>query len=715
MSRDGGYNRGGGTPYRSPGIFVVILVIIAFAAMALALVPNANAVWSTTNPGINYWVTPNYTDNGTPTVYYAGEVWPVDAIQYGWTTTRYFYLNVKSDNYPNNANLKWVINGVVLGPVPSSNWVTNGWVGFALWNGSSWSYSGATDGIVLPDVDNGESFLARIAFNFQNEAVKSAGYWFPGEVQVQLKLYNTDNAETYWTPTLSWWVWDYNLENTVNYAVADTYTSSTAVSTNYGTGTTMTVYYTSVGVINTSWLKFPLTIPANWGVQHAYLRYYVNSTSGTATYKYIYTTENVTWVENEITYNNSGGLSPTPNGQSSTQFGTSVGWQTMDIIDVIRPRISAGDVRVSLFLFVFPQSQTLTMTIRSKEYGDGSYAPQLILETAPMGPSVPPTFDVDMNGTTTSSRSGDSYNLLLRGRVDNMGDDYSANFMFRVSNADSSWYRTYTYPTAVSAVGFFSLTTTGYEYAEDTDYYISLQCHGNGTQTYTWMPASGGYVFYIHDNHVYWTEPVTPPTTYATITTMPADSILQDKARLRYTLDIGGEGWVDVTFRMGDNVDNTDNYSVVDVGRLTAGVTNGAKLVEGLAADTTYWFNTYGDTESGDRIYGNPLTFKTLISAPPPVAPPTLPPISTWGEAVGEKFGIGKEAGGIFLTLLFAMPLLFVVMFLTQGSNNSMLIVLASALMLMSVAVAFTWCPIWIPLVVVLILIFGISRGWMAG
>jgi hypothetical protein len=697
------------------------LFLFALAALLIVIAaPVAEAPWSTTNPGINIWVTPNWVDNGKDNVYYMGTTHYVDEIVYGWKEVTYFYVDIKNDNYGNDVNLTLAVNFIYQGPVPNSDWRLNGWLGWAVWDNVNNIWSEAVSGynswmqwlrnddykngsMKISDLDNGERARIRLAFGFQNEAVYSAASWFPGNIEVYFTLFNFDNDEVYWTPILDWWVWDYPLENVVNTAVADAKTRLVAPDTNYGSSDNIEVGGSS-GNYSYGWLKFPLTMPANWGVQHAYLKYYVTSTTGNFTSRLIRTLENTTWIENDITANNSDAVMSGILGTSSTPFdNTATGWRTMDITDIIRPRVVAGDSLVTINL-----AGTTTipnLTIRSKEYGDGSYAPQLILEIAPMTLGEPPTFNID--SVSVSDNNGVGFNLLLRGFVSDMGDDSSATFTFQTNNLQWSVPKIYVYPSAMTSTGYFSMTTTGYEYEADKTYYLRIKGRGTHTQVDVWVPDTEyGYAFTIEG-----LSPPPPPANPATVTTMPADSILVDKARLRYTLDIGDEESVVVYFRLGDNVDNTDNYSIVDVGSLTASVVNGAKLVEGLTADTTYWFTVRGACASGDVIYGNPLTFETLATPPPPLKPPTLPPISTWGEVIGEKFGIGKEGGGIFCTLLFVMPLLFVVMFLTQGTDNQMFIVLAAGLMLMSAAVAFTWCPIWVPLTVVLILVFAIARG----
>lgn len=147
------------------------------------------------------------------TVRYHGTSFKVDngAIQSDWQTSLYYYFTVKNDG-THPVNLKMAINGVINGPVPSSNWGEHGndWLGAVLWSYSENRWIGHTElditGIIF-HLGRGENKLIRVTFNFQNERAFKAGSWFPGNPQVQFKFSNADTNEVYWTPTLSWWTW----------------------------------------------------------------------------------------------------------------------------------------------------------------------------------------------------------------------------------------------------------------------------------------------------------------------------------------------------------------------------------------------------------------------------------------------------------------------------------------------------------------------------
>lgn len=696
MSRDGDHRKYGAAAITALLSFVIITGVIP-----------AMAGWSTDNNTINYWVHPD-TDNLT--IYYAGTTYSVSAITYGYDTAQYFELRVKNDNYASDVDLRWVINSVVYGPVPSASWHDAGWAAFANWDNvlNKWTSAGVGPGGSYADftLSPGENHLARISFIFQDETDYSVRYWFPGQVTVQLKLYNRDNDETYWTPVLNWWVWRDPLENVVMSTVADTYTQSPNTSTNYGTENYFYAWNAAgANDQRRGYAKFPLSVPPNWGIQRAWVKYFVEaySTQGGAFFSY---RTGTAWLENTLTWGNQDTDAPVI-GESLGDFDKNIGvWNYKDVSSSVREAMLAGE---SYYSFHWKSGEGGSsgygqyLTIRSKEYGDGSYASQLIIELAPLVGGVNPVVDVLYPVFGEPMLNKYAY-TTLRGEVENMGDETTVTPYFQLSTTpDFKEFTEYGGMDPLHSRGTFS-RGIGYLVIGDT-YYVRVRAVCSYLATWVWSDIMTFKVGFPP-------PPPSPPPDFAEITTLHADSIGVNKARLGYNLDIGGESYVDIYFHLTENADNLDNHTTLGVHRRTGSAT-GALLIEGLENDTVYYFRAYGIAASGDKLYGSWLSFRTLEEEPPPEEPPTFPSIRDWGREVGKKFGIGAEAGGIFCTIMFVLPVMLVGMLLTQGSNNQVMILLALAVMLMAVTLAFGWTPVWIPLAVILLIIFGIAWGGM--
>lgn len=701
----------------------IVLVFIAFIALVVAVVPKASAGWSTTDPGINYWIDPNIVDNAHHVIY-AGDSILVSSVQYGWNggdKTTYFYVHIKNDNYANNANLALAVSWIQFGPFPSTDWQTNGWLGWAVWDNVNNVWSAAESGynswmqwlrdddykngsVKISDLDSGESVIVRLAFNFTNTAYHSAGSWFPGAPDLYLTLFNFDNDEVYWTPELKWWVWDSAYENTVNYAVADTYVASASATTNYGSVASMLSFQGPPSAF--IYMKFSLTLPANWGVQSAVLRYYVNVDGGSANTRRLYSTIETDWLENGVTWN----TALTDADFLSDACPHAIGWNTVDVSSYIRARVASGATMVS---FDYHNQYTIADNIRTKEYGDGSYAPRLIIESASMGAVVPPTFDV-VFGTAVTDWSGDYANILLRGRVDNMGNDASANFMFMVDSTQWDTYETYTYPTAVTSTGFFSLTTTGYQFHRGSMYGVRLQCHGNSTQTNTWMPATGYYMFIVENT-------IQPPSPIGhlpcTLTTTDVKGVTESGATVYFSFTVGANNSLFVYLDIGENADNLDNYTSVSYGSYTWSETGyswaSSYAFSGLENGRTYYVRARGIDAGFVIVNGGWMTFTTLTTTPSPS--PVIPPIidiTTWPDALAKRFNMTRTGAGILLSAIFALMFLFPVMYLGGSSDNLFVLVMATLVVTFSItSYAFVWSPGWLPISMVIFFIFAGTLG----
>jgi hypothetical protein len=680
-----------------------VLVALSIFMLALAVAPKAGAGWTTTNPGINVWIDPNLGDN-LQTVYYGGESWDVSAVTYGWDQVTWFNLHVKNDNYSNNVNLKWEIEGIVEGPFPSDNWITNGWVGFARWDYSVGAWVNTSDtlgGIIISDLDNGENFLGRIGFVFSSTSVRDARSFFPAEVRVQLRLRNTDNNEIYEQTLLTWWVWEYPLENTINYAVADTYVAAASATTNYGSAASMLSLQGPPS--DFIYMKFPLTLPANWGVQSAALMYYVNVNGGGADTRRLYSTIETDWLENGITYN----TMLTDDDFLSDVCPHAVGWNMVDISSYITAQVASGATVVS---FDYRNQSAVADNLRTKEYGDGSYAPRLILEIAPMGLSTPPTFDVVL-GTLVTDWSGDYANILLRGRVDNMGDDSSANFMFLVDSTQWDTYETYTYPAAVTSTGFFSLSTMGYQFHRGSMYGVRLQCHGNNTQTFTWMPAVGYYMFTVENT----IGPPPPPGHLpCTLTTTDVKGITESGATVYFSFTVGANNSLSVYLDIGENADNLDNCTSFSYGSFTWSAAayswDSSYAFSGLDNGVTYYVRARGMDAGFVVVNGGWMVFTTLGAPPPPPPPPSHDPgrinITNFADWVGNYLfgGVTKadgsstahEAGGLFLSAIIIICILVALAYIKVPQLG----IVGVLIVLVGLLTAITWVPLWIGLVI---------------
>lgn len=704
--------RGGDNP-KLRGRLAITALLFVLLTSAIGLIPSAYAGWSTTNPGINIWIDPNNTDNAT-TIYYMGTSYTVSQAVYGYDQTAYFYLHVKSDNYPNNTNLKWTINGVIEGPASSGDWYTNHWLGWALWNNSTSSWVGSGwNGVTISDVDNGENFTARLAINFGDETVINAYTYFPARVRLQLKLYNSDNSETYWTPNCDWWVWNYPLGTTTISDNADTYVMGEAPNNNYGNATEVVIGYGGANYHNYGFIKFPVAIPTNYGVQSATLKYYVSSSDSGINSTSLYRT-NTGWAENELTKNNYTTLAYDI-GSSLGAWTYANGWNTKDVTQSVISALANGAQYISFRLDANMTYSTTYIHILSKEYGDGSYAPQLIITYAPMITGTAPTFT--MLEPQLAAKSGNYWSLNLQGLVTDMGSETGINFTFYAQNSPTggSWHSFPTSPIYVSSASAFS-TTTGY-YFEDsashrsnpTYYYLKLNGIGINLHKSWWYPENDWYRFYIDNGYI---PPPPPPSGFfqATVTTtsvVPTDTT----ATAYYTFTvINGSGTAGIYYDLRTNADNlTDNnYTRVNTGASLSSTASLSYNIARLTASTDYWVRTVGIDASGSVYWdGYWYKFTTLASG----GNVTGGGVVTWKHTISTALGLGSDlAGGILLTAILFLMLGLPVLYLAQGSDNLFAIFMVMAVLILAVATfAFMWVDPWILVSVIIFAIFGIA------
>lgn len=503
-------------------------------------------------------------------------------------------------------------------------------------------------------------------------------------------------------------------------AVADTWTYAASASTNYGTLTTVIVSGANAML---GWLKFPLTIPANWGVQHVYLKYYNAAYNATLSTRNIMALEDTQWVENVITYANSGGATPVSYGTSATPFSISTGWTVMDITDIIRPRIVAGDLLVTVFLQ--PAAVNGNITVRSKEYGDGSYVSYLTVEYYPMLTVEYPTFGVGSvscpNATTAQ----------ITDSLTSMGNENSAHLYLQYqtddNHTDHGWVSGYYIEqsiTTLSAPGSFtavvgSLTENAYYWCRWREYGSTTQ-YSVYSNAWQWKQVAGGI----------YPENGGANVTDATIDTLAATAIDNTHATLNATLHMGTETRaIYVYFQISTDNDLSTAEKSIYVGTwLRSGSTSLDRSISlqlptsgfTLTPDTVYYFRaSFAVANPGDEsVYvmaGNGssngwFAFKTSTVIVPPVIEPF--DITTWPGILAEKFNMTTTGAGIFLSAIFALMFLFPVLYLGGGSDNLFVLVMITLVVCFSItSYAFIWSPGWLPISMVIFFIFTGTIG----
>jgi hypothetical protein len=684
--------------------------MMGIVAMALAFAPKAAAGWSANNSGINYWITPNWVENGKDNVTVGGTVYNVDDITYGYTKTQYFYVNMRNDNYP-GMNLVLSVNGIISGPDKTGDWKnTDGWLGWAIWDNATGAWSGGTSSnayvswqfsssykngsVLVQGLDNAEYVTVRLAFNFGNQTHYVSADYFSDFVRVQLALTNLDNAEVYWTPELYWYVYKFGLENTFITTMADTQVVDSLPNTNFGDNVHVTV--TAGG--NAGFFKFSLNaLPANWGVQRAWLRYYVDDSAVGG--QQMYTTQ-TTWVENVITFNNwaTEGAAQDPVADLGAWPATANSWNTFDVSQAVRDNVAAGKQYIS---FVFFNAGGITH-IRSKENSGGLYASYLIIETIHMETGLPPTFAV--NSVAEAGSLLTLHSWLLEGRIDAMNDDNHASFMFITYDAGGHELGMYPYG-MMSSVGTFALTT-GYSYFEDTQYYLRIQCFGINTQTLTFTDY---YSVRFHEN-----VNVPPGGAHGpcTLTTTDVTGISESGATIHYSGSIGDNNRLAVMFDIGENADNLDNYmtpSSKDWGGATGSI-SGTYVYVGLDNGVVYYVRVRGVDMDLNIINGGWMTFTTLVSPPPPLLPPSQDTgrinITSFADWVGNALfgGVTKsdgsstahDAGGLFLSAIIIICILAGLAHIRVPQLG----IVGVLIVLVGLMTAIAWVPLWIGMVI---------------
>lgn len=498
-------------------------------------------------------------------------------------------------------------------------------------------------------------------------------------------------------------------------AVADTYTKSSSPAVAYGTSTTLSV--DRINHLGGIWLKFPLTVPANWGVQHAYLKYYVESTSGTLVTKQIKTLENTTWTENITTYNDSGGDTPTAYATSSTLFSVTAGWQMMDIGDIVRPRLVAGDSFVTIFLHAYDGGGAGALAIRSKEYGDGSYAPVLEMDYYPMLTVAYPTFG--MNSFTCPN----STTAQLTNSLTSMGNENSAHLYLQ--------YQTDNYHTAYGWVsGYYaeqsittitapsSFTAVVGALTENVYYWCRWREYGSMTQA----NVLSNEMRWLQQTSNYGTENGVPAATAATIETAAASEIDNTHATLNAILHTNSESRsISVYFQISTDADLSTIEKTIYVGAwLMAGSGLPPDQPVGLALPTsdfaltpssTYYFRAtltvLGPSGSIYKYSSNGwFVFETPATVPLPNVPIHFVNIRSLPDLVGDYLFGGTsgtngvstqhDVGGIFLALIISV----VILVLLAKVKVPQIGIVGVLIILVGFFTYLAWVPLWIGFII---------------
>lgn len=162
--------------------------------------------------------------------------------------------------------------------------------------------------------------------------------------------------------------------------IADSYVNSGAVSTNYGTATSM-VTKESTANDRSAYLKFDLSGLTGRSVSSATLRLYVKSLTAAAD-RTAYSVSSDTWTESGITYSN---LPAFGNPAGSVRV-TNTGWVEFDVTSYVMSEF-AGDEIVSLYIKDPITDNDVGIDFYSKENGSNQPVLSVITEPARFHPA----------------------------------------------------------------------------------------------------------------------------------------------------------------------------------------------------------------------------------------------------------------------------------------------------------------------------------------
>jgi hypothetical protein len=161
--------------------------------------------------------------------------------------------------------------------------------------------------------------------------------------------------------------------------ILDTYTYQDSPSGNYGTSTTLGISGYSSYIMGT-FLKFDISsIPANAIIDSAKLwlyKHYINTNGDQLGYTIRRLT--ASWLENTLTYDNSVFVKDSSVDYGSPYFFGAINeWKEHSITTLVQQWVAGTYPNYGLHLINFGTGYRQNSSFRSREYGNGSYAPYL--------------------------------------------------------------------------------------------------------------------------------------------------------------------------------------------------------------------------------------------------------------------------------------------------------------------------------------------------
>lgn len=558
-----------------------------------------------------------------------------------------------------------------------------------------------------PGINNGDNDNFWVTINTTAFANFVSLWTVPTQFLVAFDVYDNDSTEDSMQGLLlDFYVYPQAAVTTDIRAVADTYVTSSATGTNYAAATLLE----ASGSVKYAYAKFPLTVPANWGVQSAALRYYID-VAGTEATRYLYLTA-TDWAENVLTYTNMETYALTGGLIGSYPF--VVGWNTVDVSAAIRDNIAKGLQYIS-FKFTAAVS-TPVLQIRSKEYGDGSYAPYLMVEYLPMPTVLYPKFGLGSficpNATT----------VRITNSLTSMGNENNAHLYLQYqtndNHTDHGWVSGYYIEqsiTTLSAPGSFTAVVGGL--VENMYYWCRWREYGSMTQLNVisndmrWLQQTSNYGGENQPSHV----------TLATIETAAATAIDNTHATLNATLHMSTESRsIAVYFLISTDTDLSSIEENIYVGNyLMVGGMSSDQLISlqlptsdfTLTPSTTYYFKAeLRISDAGGIIYGYStngwFVFETPATNPLPEIPTHYINIGSLPDIVGDYLFGGTsgtngvstqhDVGGIFIVLIVTITILVVLAKVKVPSIG----IIGVLIILMGFFTYLAWVPLWIGFII---------------
>lgn len=164
------------------------------------------------------------------------------------------------------------------------------------------------------------------------------------------------------------------------YPIADTYVSSDELTTNYGNDITLDVRfwdYDNEDKLSNSYLLFNLSnISSNKTTTKATLRLFVWSAWSPSAEVGVYRCFNISWIENDITWNNSPSF--TYASAVTQHIDSEYQWYDFDVTNIVKNAIQQHEGKISFVLKIQDTGDSYMVRFNSKESSNNH--PELIIE-----------------------------------------------------------------------------------------------------------------------------------------------------------------------------------------------------------------------------------------------------------------------------------------------------------------------------------------------